>query len=127
MTHRLIRARTCDGIRRAKAAGVHMGRPLKLTKHQQWEVLARLYQGEETLVEIARSYAVSHMTIFANQGAVRSGLAAQQAILEALPEGGVGRPPCPGVRWFEQPRRPRQQECLSGDLRCAQHPKAKRE
>ena len=59
----LIRARTGDGIRRAKAAGVHMGRPPKLTKHQQWEVLARLYQGEETLVEIARSYAVSHMTI----------------------------------------------------------------
>ena len=59
----LIRARTGDGIRRPKAAGVHMGRPPKLTKHQQWEVLARLYQGEETLVEIARSYAVSHMII----------------------------------------------------------------
>ena len=27
----LIRARTGDGIRRAKAAGVHMGRPPKLT------------------------------------------------------------------------------------------------
>jgi DNA invertase Pin-like site-specific DNA recombinase len=26
----LIRARTGDGIRRAKAAGVHMGRPSKL-------------------------------------------------------------------------------------------------
>jgi hypothetical protein len=38
----LIRARTGDGIRRAKAAGVHMGRPPKLTKHQQREVLARL-------------------------------------------------------------------------------------
>jgi DNA invertase Pin-like site-specific DNA recombinase len=46
----LIRARTGDGIRRAKAAGVHMGRPSKLTKHQQREVLARLARGEETLV-----------------------------------------------------------------------------
>jgi DNA invertase Pin-like site-specific DNA recombinase len=55
-------ARTGDGIRRAKAAGVHMGRPPKLTKHQQRQVLARLDRGE-TLTEIARSYAVSHMTI----------------------------------------------------------------
>ena len=31
----LIRARTGDGIRRAKAAGVHMGRPSKLTKQQR--------------------------------------------------------------------------------------------
>jgi DNA invertase Pin-like site-specific DNA recombinase len=58
----VIRARTGDGIRRAKAAGVHMGRPPKLTNHQQREVLARLDRGE-TLIEIARSYAVSHMTI----------------------------------------------------------------
>jgi DNA invertase Pin-like site-specific DNA recombinase len=56
----LIRARTGDGIRRAKAAGVHMGRSPKLTKHQQREVLARLARGEETLVEIARTYNVSH-------------------------------------------------------------------
>jgi DNA invertase Pin-like site-specific DNA recombinase len=59
----LIRARTGDGIRRAKAAGVHMGRPSKLTKHQQREALARLARGDETLVEIARSYDVSHMTV----------------------------------------------------------------
>ena len=59
----LIRARTGDGIRRAKAAGVHMGRPSKVTKHQQREVLASLARGEETLVEIARTYNVSHMTI----------------------------------------------------------------
>jgi DNA invertase Pin-like site-specific DNA recombinase len=59
----LIRARTGEGIKRAKAAGVHMGRPSKLTKHQQKEVLARLNRGEETLVEIARTYNVSHMTI----------------------------------------------------------------
>lgn len=59
----LIRDRTGEGIRRAKAAGVHMGRPPKLTKHQQQEVLARLARGKETLVEIARTYNVSHMTI----------------------------------------------------------------
>ena len=59
----LIRARTGDGIRKAKAAGVHMGRPSKLSKHQQREALTRLARGNETLVEIARSYAVSHMTI----------------------------------------------------------------
>jgi DNA invertase Pin-like site-specific DNA recombinase len=58
----LIRARTGDGIKRAKAAGIHMGRPSKLTKHQQREVLARLARGDETLVEIARTYNVSHMT-----------------------------------------------------------------
>jgi DNA invertase Pin-like site-specific DNA recombinase len=58
----LIRARTGDGIRRAKAAGVQMGEPPKPTKHQHREVLARLNRGE-TLTDIARSYAVSHMTI----------------------------------------------------------------
>ena len=59
----LIRPRTGDGIRRARAAGVHMGRPPKLSPHQQREALARLARGEETLVEIARTYNVSHMTI----------------------------------------------------------------
>jgi DNA invertase Pin-like site-specific DNA recombinase len=59
----LIRARTGEGIRRAKAAGVHMGRSPKLTKHQRLEVVERLDRGEETLTEIARTYNVSHMTI----------------------------------------------------------------
>src|SRR5215475_4452549 len=57
----LIKARTGEGITRAKARGVKFGRPPKLTKHQRQEVLARLDQGEETLTEIARSYAVSHV------------------------------------------------------------------
>jgi DNA invertase Pin-like site-specific DNA recombinase len=74
----LIRARTGDGISRAKAAGVHMGRPPKLTKHQRQEVLARLDRGEETLTEIARSYAVSHMTILA----VRDDSHALNALIE---------------------------------------------
>ncbi len=58
----LILARTDDGRKRAKAAGVRFGRKLKLTKHQQQEALARREAGE-ALTEIARTYAVSHSTI----------------------------------------------------------------
>jgi Helix-turn-helix domain of resolvase len=58
----LIRARTSDGRARAKARGVHMGRPPKLTPHQRAEAIARRNAGE-TLVDIARSYNVSHPTI----------------------------------------------------------------
>ena len=39
-----------------------MGRPPKLTRHQQRQALARRDAGE-TLMEIARTYDVSHMTI----------------------------------------------------------------
>jgi DNA invertase Pin-like site-specific DNA recombinase len=58
----LILTRTDEGRQRAKARGVRFGRKPALTKHQQAEALARVAQGE-TLVEIARSYNVSHMTI----------------------------------------------------------------
>jgi DNA invertase Pin-like site-specific DNA recombinase len=58
----LIRARTGEGRTRAKARGVHMGRPLKLTAYQRKEARERRDKGE-TLVDIARSYGVSHMTI----------------------------------------------------------------
>jgi DNA invertase Pin-like site-specific DNA recombinase len=58
----LIRARTSDGRERAKARGVHMGRPPKLTPHQRVEAIARRNAGE-ALVEIGRSYNVSHSTI----------------------------------------------------------------
>ena len=58
----LILSRTAEGRQRAKARGVRFGRKPKLTTHQQAEARARLEQGE-TLVEIARSYNVSHMTI----------------------------------------------------------------
>jgi DNA invertase Pin-like site-specific DNA recombinase len=58
----LIRARTGEGRKRAKAAGVHMGRPPKLTRHQQSEAIERRDAGE-TLTDIARSYGVSHTTI----------------------------------------------------------------
>ena len=58
----LIRARTGEGRERAKARGVRMGRKPKLTAHQRKEALARRADGEP-LVDIARSYAVSHSTI----------------------------------------------------------------
>ena len=58
----LILARTSDGRERARARGVRFGRKLKLTPPQQREALARRARGE-ALVDIARSYAVSHSTI----------------------------------------------------------------
>jgi DNA invertase Pin-like site-specific DNA recombinase len=41
----LIRARTDDGRKRAKARGVKFGRPLKLTAHQRREAIQRLAEG----------------------------------------------------------------------------------
>src|ERR1700692_1584039 len=58
----LIRARTGEGRKLAKARGVKMGRKPKLTDHQRREVLQRRDAGEPTR-EIARSYNVSHSTI----------------------------------------------------------------
>jgi len=58
----LIRARTSEGRARAKARGVKMGRPPKLTPHQIKEALQRRDAGEP-MREIARSYNVSHSTI----------------------------------------------------------------
>ena len=58
----LIRARTGEGRKRAKARGVRLGRKPKLTPHQQREALARRDAGEP-VTEIARSYDVHHSTI----------------------------------------------------------------
>src|SRR5258708_14861618 len=58
----LIRARTGEGRARAKARGVKMGRPQKMTPHQIAEALRRRDDGEP-LRDIARSYNVSHSTI----------------------------------------------------------------
>jgi DNA invertase Pin-like site-specific DNA recombinase len=58
----LIKSRTSEGRVRAKARGVKFGRKHSLTPHQRSEALARRAAGE-SLVEIARSYAVSHSTI----------------------------------------------------------------
>jgi DNA invertase Pin-like site-specific DNA recombinase len=58
----LILARTSEGRQRAQQRGVRFGRKHKLTVHQQQEALARRAAGE-ALVDIARSFAVSHSTI----------------------------------------------------------------
>jgi DNA invertase Pin-like site-specific DNA recombinase len=58
----LIKARTDDGRKRAKARGVRFGRPLKLDQHQRREAIQRLAKGE-TLVDIARTFGVDPTTI----------------------------------------------------------------
>jgi DNA invertase Pin-like site-specific DNA recombinase len=58
----LIKARTNEGRARAKARGVALGAPHKLTHHQRKEVLDRKAAGE-AVREIARSYNVSPATI----------------------------------------------------------------
>ena len=58
----LIRARTDDGRRRAKARGVRFGRPVKLTTHQRKEAIQRLAEGA-LQADLARSYGVSQATI----------------------------------------------------------------
>src|SRR5215471_21687162 len=57
----LIRARTGEGRKCAKERGARFGRPQKLNAHQRQEALARREAGE-TLMDIARSYGVSHPT-----------------------------------------------------------------
>ena len=58
----LILARTSEGISRAKARGVKLGRPFGMTHHQRKEALARKGAGEPVR-DIARSYNVSPSTI----------------------------------------------------------------
>lgn len=58
----LIRARTSEGRARAKRAGQSLGRPFKLTPHQQAEALKRKLAGEPVR-DIAKTYAVSASTI----------------------------------------------------------------
>jgi DNA invertase Pin-like site-specific DNA recombinase len=58
----LIRSRTGEGRARAKARGVKMGRPPKMTPHQMKEALKRRDAGEP-MRDIAKSFNVSHSTI----------------------------------------------------------------
>jgi DNA invertase Pin-like site-specific DNA recombinase len=58
----LIKARTDEGRKRAKARGVPFGRPRKLNKDQRQEALERLAKGE-TLVDVARTFGVDATTI----------------------------------------------------------------
>jgi DNA invertase Pin-like site-specific DNA recombinase len=59
----LIRARTAEGLKRARANGVKFGRPPALTPHQRREAIARRDAGNETLTDIAATFGVSHSTI----------------------------------------------------------------
>ena len=59
----LIRTRTGEGRARAVARGQKMGRPPKLTPHQQREAIRRRDRGRESLADIGRSYNVSAATI----------------------------------------------------------------
>lgn len=59
----LIRARTGEGRERAKARGVHMGRPPALTRHQRQEALTALADGTATQADLARRFNVSQSTI----------------------------------------------------------------
>ncbi len=58
-----IRIRTGEGRSRAKARGVHMGRPAKLTPHQWRETQAALADGTATQSDLARRFHVSQSTI----------------------------------------------------------------
>jgi len=58
----LIRVRTDDGRKRAKARGVRFGRPQALTAHQRKEAIQRLAEGA-VQADLARSYGVSQATI----------------------------------------------------------------
>ena len=59
----LIRARTGEGRERARARGVHMGRPPALTRHQRREALDALASGAATQADLARRFNVSQSTI----------------------------------------------------------------
>ena len=58
----LIKARTDEGRKRARARGVAFGRKRKLSAFQIAEALSRQAAGEP-LAEIGRAYGVSHSTI----------------------------------------------------------------
>src|SRR6516162_6562061 len=58
----LIRARTGEGRKRAKARGVKFGRPNKLTTHQRRELMEKLGEGA-VQADLARSYGVSQATV----------------------------------------------------------------
>ena len=58
----LIRARTGEGRKRARANGVKFGRPTALTPDQRQEALQRLGSGE-VRADVARTFNVSQATI----------------------------------------------------------------
>jgi DNA invertase Pin-like site-specific DNA recombinase len=61
--HDLVRSLTGEGRTRAKARGVHMGRPHKLTLNQRREALQALASGTATQADLVRRFNVSQSTI----------------------------------------------------------------
>jgi DNA invertase Pin-like site-specific DNA recombinase len=59
----LVRLRTGEGRRRARARGVHLGRPPKLTPQQRREALQALASGAATQADLVRRFNVSQSTI----------------------------------------------------------------
>lgn len=59
----LLRDRTGQGRARAKARGLHLGRPPALTSRQRAEALDLLGSGAATQADLARRYGVSQSTI----------------------------------------------------------------
>jgi DNA invertase Pin-like site-specific DNA recombinase len=57
----LIRARTGEGRKRAKANGVKFGRPAALTPDQRQEAIQKLANGETQ--DVARTFNVNQATI----------------------------------------------------------------
>ena len=73
---------TAEGRTRAQANGVRFGRKPSLTAYQRAEALRRRAAGE-TLVEIARSFNVSHMTIYEAYGAIKQVFGASEQVASA--------------------------------------------
>lgn len=63
----LIKTRTAEGRSRARARGVHLGPPFKLTPEQRAEIRQRLADGAP-LDALARTYNVSSATISRQRG-----------------------------------------------------------
>ncbi len=57
----LIRARTGEGRSRAKAQGVHMGRPPALNRHQRKEALAPLAKGTATQTDLVSGSRITRL------------------------------------------------------------------
>ncbi len=82
----LINARIGEGRTRAKARGVHMGRPPKLTSRQRREALQALADGTASQAEQARCFNASYIA-----KAERALREAQALLQQAATEGACSR------------------------------------
>jgi len=65
----LIIERTRAGQERARAAGTHMGRPLKTTDEQRRKIRVQLAKGQ-TVSAVARDFKLSRATVVGIRGVV---------------------------------------------------------